>query len=194
MSTTAKASSSRDAYDPSRKWGLLPAAGMAPGATKASAALGGGTTYVMPGLILSSERDKAVADVMGREKHEKKRRIAEKAAQEKELEKLIERDGRESTAARSILMARQAIAARQQQNQAGSSKGKGKAKAVPAAASSSDILATAVEATSDGKAAKRVFSASAIQRIGFDPTSRSSFGKRRPDDTKAVRLVVQVCF
>lgn len=184
MSTTAKKSTSRDDYDPARKWGLRPAAGIAPSATKTSASLGGGATYVMPGLVISANRDKAVGEVMGRERHEKKRRQAEKVAQEKELDKLIEMDGRQSTAARAVLMARQAMAAKQKPTVA-NPKGKGKA------APSPDILADALEATaSDAKLAnKRVFSATAIKRIGFDPSTRSTFGSgaRRRDDTRVVR-------
>lgn len=108
------------AYDPARKWGLLPASGLAPGATKTSASLGGGATYVMPGVVVSAQRDKLVSEVMGREKHAKNRRKAD----ERELEKLLANDGSQSTGARAVVMARQAIATQK----AASSKGKGKGK------------------------------------------------------------------
>lgn len=183
MATTLK-SSSRDAYDPSRKWGLLPAAGMAPGATRTSASLGGGTTYVMPGLVISAQRDKTVGEVMGRERHDKKRRQAEKAAQEKELEQLIERDGRQSSAARSVVMARRALLAKQDPER---SKGKGKKKAL----TETDILG-AVQDSSENKPSKRVFSATAIKQIGFDPSARLIPGERRRGDVRVVRPKVGI--
>lgn len=47
-SQAGSSSSSKD-FDSSRKWGLLPKAGAQPAATRTSMALGGGTTYVLPG-------------------------------------------------------------------------------------------------------------------------------------------------
>lgn len=177
MSTSAK-SSSRDTYDPTRKWGLLPAAGLNPAASKTSASLGGGTTYVMPGVVISSRRDKALSEVMGREKHDKKRRRAEKEAQERELAKLIEKDGGKTGGAKAVMMARQALCAKRVPSE---SKRKG------SAASNQDVLATVELKGSDSRTSKRVFSATTVKRIGFDPSAKSGSLERRCDNDRVVR-------
>lgn len=134
----ASSSSASKDYDPSRKWGLRPSnAAISSAATKTSATMGAGTTYVMPGMVISSVRDKAVGDVMGRERAEKSKREAEK----KVLEKLLDNGGadeRSLGAARAVLIARDAIAA-----QRTDAKGKGKAKEE---STSSSALAVALDA------------------------------------------------
>jgi minichromosome maintenance protein 10 len=171
MSTSAKASP-RDGYDPSRKWGLLPAAGMNPAASKTSASLGGGTTYVMPGVVVSSQRDKTLSEVMGREKHDRKRRQAEKVTQERELAKLIEKDGGKTGGAKAVAMARQALDAKRSLEP----KSKG------------NVTANEVESKgSDSKTYRRVFSAVAVKRIGFDPSAKSSSSERRHYNDRVVR-------
>ncbi|KAF8310788.1 hypothetical protein DL93DRAFT_2084167 [Clavulina sp. PMI_390] len=125
---SSTSSASKD-YDPSRKWGLLPSnASISSAASKTSATLGGGTTYVMPGMVISSVRDKAVSEVMGRERAEKTKREAERKA----LERLLESGGadeRSMGAARAVLTARDAVAAlRADAKGSGKDKGKGKEK------------------------------------------------------------------
>jgi len=172
MSTSAKPSP-RDGYDPSRKWGLLPAAGMNPAASKTSASLGGGTTYVMPGVVVSSQRDKTLSEVMGRERHDRKRRQAEKETQERELAKLIEKDGGKTGGAKAVAMARQALAAKRSPL---GPKSKG------------NVTANEVESKgSDSKTYRRVFSAMAVKRIGFDPSAKSGSSERRHYNDRVVR-------
>jgi minichromosome maintenance protein 10 len=178
MSTVAK-SSTRDAYDPSRKWGLLPVAGLNPAASKTSASLGGGTTYVTPGVVISSQRDKALSEVMGRERHDRKRRQTEKEAQERELARLLEKDGGKTGGAKAVTMARQALAAKRTPVE---SKRKGMV------TTSEDILAAIELKGSDSRSSRRVFSATAVKRIGFDPSAKPGSSERRHDNDRVVRI------
>lgn len=157
------------AYDPTRKWGLLPASGLAPGATRTSTALGGGATYVMPGVVVSAQRDKLLSEVMGREKHAKSKRKAD----ERELEKLLANDGSQSTGARAVVMARQAIATQH----AASSKGKAKGKLT-----ASEIAATINPASS--KSSKSRSMSDQMKKMG------KASGDSQADEVKLVSIVL----
>lgn len=147
---------------------------MDPAASKTSASLGGGTTYVMPGVVVSSQRDKTLSEVMGRERHDRKRRQAEKETQEKELAKLIEKDGGKTGGAKAVAMARQALAAKRS----------------PLEPKSKGNVTNEVESKgSDSKTYRRVFSAMAVKRIGFDPSAKSGSSERRHYNDRVVRTL-----
>ncbi|KAF9502985.1 hypothetical protein BS47DRAFT_1356532 [Hydnum rufescens UP504] len=104
---------------------------------------------------------------MGREKHERKKRKREAEVQELELQKLLEKDGGNSEGAKTLAKAREAILG----------------KLVKPGPKDRDDVAS----SEDSRPRKRVFSATDIQRIGFDPTAKQ--GKRLRDDEKTVQVL-----
>ncbi|KAF9519438.1 hypothetical protein BS47DRAFT_1379415 [Hydnum rufescens UP504] len=94
---------------------------------------------------------------MGCEKHERKKRKREAEVQELELQKLLEKDGGNSEGAKTLAKAREAILG----------------KPVKPGPKDRD---NDVASSEDSQPRKRVFSATDIQRIGFDPTAKQ--GKR----------------
>jgi len=133
----------------------------------------------MPGVIISSQRDKVLSDIMGREKHDRKRRQAEKEAQERELAKLIEKDGGKTIGAKAVAMARQALAAKQ--TPLGPKKS--------TSAKKGDALASIEPKGSDSRPRKQVFSATAVKRIGFNPSARPVSSDRHHDSDRVNQIL-----
>ncbi|KAF9504145.1 hypothetical protein BS47DRAFT_1369002 [Hydnum rufescens UP504] len=109
-----------------------------------------------------------VGEAMGREKHERKKRKREAEVQELELQKLLEKDGGNSEGAKTLAKAREAILG----------------KLVKPGPKDRD---NDVASSEDSRPRKRVFSATDIQRIRFDPTAKQ--GKRLRDDEKTVQVL-----
>ena len=169
MTTSLRTASAPNA---AKKWGLLPRAGLNPSATKVSASMGGGETYVLPGQVIPSSSSSRrgpeyVGEAIGREKHERKKRKRELEAQELELQRLLEKDGGKSEGAKVLAKAREAIRGKPVKS---TTKDKNK----EGASGDNSLPRT------------RVFSATAIQRIGFDPTAKR--GERPRDDEKIVSI------
>jgi minichromosome maintenance protein 10 len=170
MTSSPRTSSAPNA---AKKWGLLPRAGLNPSATKVSASMGGGETYVLPGQVIASSSSSRsgpeyVGEAIGREKHERKKRKRELEAQELELQRLLEKDGGKSEGAKVLAKAREAIRGKPVKSTTTKDKDKEGA--------SGDVSLPR----------RRVFSATAIQRIGFDPTAKR--GERPRDDDKIVSI------
>lgn len=149
-----------DTYDPSRKWGLLPKAGVSSSGTRTSSSLGGGATYVLPGHVIASGRSSGpeyVNEIMGRHKDERRKRIREQAAQDADLKKFLGKDGGQSEGAKALSKAREAIG---KDGLTGESKDKKQKGGTDGTDPPSKVPS------------KRAFSATAIQRIGFDPTAK----------------------
>lgn len=133
---------------------------------------------MMPGVVISSQRDKALSEVMGREKHDRRRKQIEKEAQERELTKLIHQDGGKTSGAKAVAMARQALAVKRAPAEL-----KRKGTTV-----NDDILAAIESKGSSSIPARRVFSATAVKRIGFDPSAKLDSSERRHDNDRVVRI------
>ncbi|WVF70401.1 hypothetical protein IAT40_005191 [Kwoniella sp. CBS 6097] len=158
-------------FDPRTKTGLLPAAG-AQSAPKGLDNGGGGATYVVRGGAVntgSASRgglkgfgNEFLSEKLGRSRAGKRKRQLEEQEAEKALERLLERDGGlggGSTGGKYLALLEKEKA----KEPGGSSSGK------------STMPPSQIDR-------KRPFSASAIKRIGFDPTARS--GQRDGEDVQ----------
>lgn len=150
-------------FDPTRKWGLLPAATSNHGPASISSS-GKGTTYVMPGRVISMSTSAHIGETIGREKAERERRRREEDATEDALATLLARDAN-SFGAKAVQSVRKSQS---------SQKGKEKEKETESG-------------DDQEKLAKSRYSAQMLRRIGFDPTMkagdtvaiRTELGKRR---------------
>jgi len=144
----------KQTFDPLRKHGLLPSSG------SQLTPWGAGATYIVGGYVLDTTTkhdpsDRYTFEHMGREKEERrKRQIEGEQADKRLLEHLIGHETLPTTGARALRMAREQLVA-------------GKNKTVEIG-----------ESTVEGKARKSAFSASALQRIGFDPTLKGRVEKK----------------
>lgn len=148
----------KPSFDPLRKHGLLPSSG------SQLAPRDAGATYIVGGYVLDTTTkhdpsDRYIHEHMGREKEERrKRQIEGKQADKSLLEHLIGQETHLTTGAQALRMAREQLVAGK--NNEGDTKG------------------SAVKETTR----KPAFSASALQRIGFDPTLKHGMGKKPKQD------------
>lgn len=177
---------SKKDYDPGKKWGLTPTA-LAPStvATRASTSLGGGTTYVLSGHVVSHTGKQGAPEytheVLGRSRSEKLKRKRDAAEEEKVLNALLGRDGGKTDGAKALEKARTAIEEMKRP------KGKGKEKEKEAAKGN--------EATSEGGPKKVGYTVSTLRAIGFDPTAKGQTKLGEEDAAKRVRKsILHSCY
>jgi hypothetical protein len=141
-------------FDPLRKHGLLPSSG------SQLAPRDAGATYIVDGYVLDTmtkhdPSDRYIHEHMGREKEERrKRQIEEKQADKRLLEHLIGQETHLTAGTKALRMAREQLVA-----------GKNKTGEVE-------------ESIVKEKPRRSAFSASALQRIGFDPTLKGGVEKK----------------
>ncbi|KAF8583408.1 hypothetical protein K439DRAFT_1412151 [Ramaria rubella] len=143
MTTTAHIR--KPAFDPERKWGLLPAdGGSRSGAESAS-------TYVIPGHVISGSGPEYVGEKIGRGREEKAKRRREEKETDAMLNRLLGRDGGgagdRNAAAGAVRRAREVMKSLKGEKTRAKDKGK--------------------------ECRKSAYSAEAIKRLGFDPVSKS---------------------
>ena len=147
MSTTPHARKS--AFDPDKKWGLLPSADT--GSTTTSE---GGSTYVIPGHVISASGPEYVGEKIGRGREEKAIRRREEKKTEEILSRLLGRDGGgdgdRNAAAGAVRKAREVMKALK-----------------------GDTDATLqVKKRKEQGWKKSAYSAEAIKKLGFDPIAK----------------------
>jgi hypothetical protein len=152
-------------FDPLRKHGLLPSSG------SQLAPRDAGATYIVDGYVLDTTTkhdpsDRYIHEHMGREKEERrKRKIEGKQADKSLLEHLIGQETQLTAGAQALRMAQEQLVAGK------SNKGGTEGSAVKE------------------KTRKSAFSASALQRIGFDPTLKHGLKKQsRQDPQRSVSI------
>jgi minichromosome maintenance protein 10 len=143
LGTSAARTPKTAAFDPERKWGLLPANGS--NSTAGPSRSGGGATYIISGRVISN-RPEYVNEKLGRSRAERQKRKREEEAGEAVLDKLLSRDGGRTVGAIAIEKAREA-----RKGNTGPSK---------EAAGTKDVR-------------KAAYPAEALKRIGFDPTLKA---------------------
>ncbi len=144
-------------FDPNRKWGLLPKPGKSSRATKVSSSLGGGTTYILPGDVVSFDSGAQRCNVIGRSMGHSRRtkdQGPKDSQQEVEMARLMQRDGGQSHGMKTLMKARKT-----------STQWEGSAKMQPKILTNKSVDATIIKQDTI-----RPFSTSAIRRIGFDPS------------------------
>ncbi|KAI0052401.1 hypothetical protein FA95DRAFT_1601776 [Auriscalpium vulgare] len=165
----------KPAYDPQRKWGLVPE-------NKPQLSADGGSTYVVAGHVVSGSTSKSLftSENIGREAQARAQRKKGAKDADRAVQKLLERD-REGM--RAVEKAREyalemRMKARGKEGTA--KKGKGKAQT----GSDSDQDRAPSTAARAGHASKNAYSAEVIKRIGFDPTIKP--GHQRQEDSSDV--------
>lgn len=170
-------------YDPTKKWGLTPSS-LEPSsvASRTSASLGGGTTYVLSGHVVSHTnatigKREYVHEVLGRGRSEKLKRKRDAAADEEVLQALLGRDGGKTDGAKALEKARNAIEEMKKPKIKGKDKGKEKE----------------VEKSEEKK--KVGYTVSTLRAIGFDPTARGGLQTKlgEEDAAKRVHLISLGC-
>ena len=156
--SAAKRGKRREAeYDPDKQWGLLPA----------GSSIGGGSTYVLSGhVISSSQADIFVGERMGREAQARAQRKATGQEVDRVLKQLMEKD---QEGMRSVLRAREA----------GGAKVKERKKA-----KDNESIAEDVQLRK-----RQGYSTSIIKGIGFDPASTSFVGAKKTENCVAIDKV-----
>jgi hypothetical protein len=156
-------------FDPLRKHGLLPSSG------SQLAPRDAGATYIVGGYVLDTTTkydpsDRYIHEHMGREKEERrKRQIEGKQADKHLLEHFMGQETSLTTGAKVLRMA-------QEQLVAGKNKTGGKE-----------------EGSMKEKTRKSAFSASALQRIGFDPTLKSGTEKMPKQEAQRKVSISGLC-
>jgi hypothetical protein len=141
-------------FDPLRKHGLLPSSG------SQLAPRDAGATYIVGGCVLDTTTkydpsDRYINEHMGREKEERtKRQIEGKQADKRLLEHFMGQESCATTGAKALRMAQEQLVA-----------GKNNPK-------------ESEERMVKEKPTRSAFSASALQRIGFDPTLKGGVEKK----------------
>ena len=144
----------KPAFDPLQKRGLLPSSG------SELAPQDAGATYIVGGYVLDTTTkhdpsDRYISEHMGREKEaRRKRQIEGKEADKRLLEHLMGQETSLTTGAQALRMAQKQLVA-----------GKNK-------------TGERDEGVVKEKTKKSAFSASALQRIGFDPTVKGGVEKK----------------
>ncbi|KIJ47326.1 hypothetical protein M422DRAFT_45867 [Sphaerobolus stellatus SS14] len=166
MSTSNKAR--KPAFDPDRKWGLLPDESKVGGGSGS----GEGTTYVISGHVISSSRPEYVEEKIGRGRAERLKRRREEEETEKMLNTVLGRDGdgvNPNSAAGAVRKAREVM--KMLKGEKADKKG-----------SSSD-------SAKEAGPAKKGYSAEAIKRIGFDPMAKSGRDEKTADTQRKLELL-----
>ncbi|KAF8485480.1 hypothetical protein JB92DRAFT_2836875 [Gautieria morchelliformis] len=129
----------KPAFDPDKKWGLLPSADTASSAE--------GSTYVIPGHVISASGPEYVSEKIGRGREEKAKRRRDEKKTDEMLHRLLGRDGggdgNRNAAAGAVRKAREVMKTLKGDKDAMKKKGK--------------------------DSTKIAYSAETIKRLGFDP-------------------------
>ncbi|KAH7335529.1 hypothetical protein B0J17DRAFT_670528 [Rhizoctonia solani] len=159
--------SGKAAYDPSRKWGLTPSVGQQnASASYESAKLGGGATYIVNGRVFSGHDTGFNADTT------RLKRLNKRKQEEMALEEVIRRDGGKTPAARILKMGAAHLKS---------------LKSGDASTSANDGPDEQLGTVEEG--AKKVYSATLVKSIGFDPSRRSS-NNGKPKEGEGMRQLV----
>lgn len=132
-------------YDPSRKHGLIPVGAQAVPSNARGLSGDTGAMYIVGTQVVRPTKgggDEFVSEHIGRERQEKSKRKKEREEEEEILNQLLTRDGGLSSGAKALAQAR---------------------------ASSSGVKQPPLKINE--KSTRTAFSAEALKRIGFDPTS-----------------------
>jgi minichromosome maintenance protein 10 len=165
----------KGSYDPQRKWGLSPADGSA---APSSAAIEGATYVVEGHIVAGGKRDLFLNETVGREAQARAARLAGSRDADMALKKLLARD---KEGMKAVQVARRfAKTARAKQIADGHEKRKDKGD-VDECGSEEEGESDDDELSND-KPTKNAYSAQVIKRLGFDPTLKSSRGRRADDD------------
>ncbi|KAF8602193.1 hypothetical protein BDV93DRAFT_509439 [Ceratobasidium sp. AG-I] len=158
----------KPAFDPSRKWGLLPSAGQQNAAVSSeSAKLGGGATYIVDGRVLSGAGSGGPDADTTRLKGLRKKKEEERA-----LEEVIKRDGGKTAAAKVLRLGAAHLKARiggAGEDASGKSDGE----------EEMDVV---------NEAPKKAYSAALVKSIGYDPSKRSGNAGRPKEGDGARQL------
>jgi minichromosome maintenance protein 10 len=148
-------------FDPERKWGLLPSAD-----AKATTGVEGGSTYVIPGHVISASGPEYVSEKIGRGREEKAKRRREEKETEEMLGRLLGREGGgqgdRNAAAGAVRKAREVMQTLKGGKPAVKRQGQ--------------------------ECRKSAYSAEAIKRLGFDPISRG--GRESGEGEKQRKVTV----
>ena len=146
-------------FDPSRKWGLMPRAGVSSEGTKTSSSLGGGTTYILPGRVISFDSGAQKRNLVGSmdsSRRAKGQGLVDRE-QEAEIARLMEKDGGQSHGMKTLIQARKSSTQREN----------------PAKMQPKTLAHNSVDVTATQQATVHPFSTSTIRRMGFDPSRTS---------------------
>lgn len=194
-------------YDPQRKWGLSPADGSGiPPSSGSAAAADGGATYVVAGhIVAGGRRDLFLNENVGREAQARAARQASSRDTDVALKRLLARD---KEGMKAVQAARRFAKkkAREGDNNKLIVVADGKAERLgKEEVSDGERIDEECESGDDGDdddglmsadrpaKAKNAYSAQVIKELGFDPTLKSSRGRRnRGDDSGG--LYSKVCF
>ncbi|KAI0321313.1 hypothetical protein OF83DRAFT_1081034 [Amylostereum chailletii] len=168
MSTSAP-KRKKPAYDPLRKWGLVPE-------SKSSTLSGdaGGATYVVSGHVVNDTRALYVGENIGREAQARAQRAGVK--QDDALKVLLARD---KEGMRAVEKARE-YAAMMKTKAGEKGNKKGKAKEVPRGDDDEEETQAESASTTALPPTKSAYTAEVIKKLGFDPTIRP--GHKRESD------------
>jgi len=142
---TAKPGRKSDGYDPSRKQGLIPIGAQAVPSSSQNLSGDTGAMYIVGTQVVRPSKgggEEFVSENIGRERQEKSKRRRERDEEEERLNQLLTRDGGLSSGAKALAQVRATT---------GGSKQLGP--------------------RTNEKSTRAAFSAEALKRIGFDPTS-----------------------
>jgi hypothetical protein len=160
---TAKPGRKSDGYDPSRKQGLIPVGAQALPPDSRNLSGDTGAMYIVGTQVVRPSKgggEEYVSENIGRERQEKSKRRRERDEEEDRLNQLLTRDGGLSSGAKALAQVRATT---------GSAKQLG--------------LRT------NEKSTRAAFSAEALKRIGFDPTSSKQIASD-VDVKRKVRVVI----
>jgi hypothetical protein len=160
---TAKAGRKSDGYDPSRKRGLIPVGAQAVPSNSQNLSGDTGAMYIVGTQVVRPSKgagEEYVSENIGRERQEKSRRQRERGEEEERLNQLLTRDGGLSSGAKALAQVRAATGGVKQQG-----------------------LGT------NEKSTRAAFSAEALKRIGFDPTSSKQIASD-VDVKRKVRVIM----
>jgi minichromosome maintenance protein 10 len=158
-------------YDPQRKWGLAPADGSAAPSSAIE-----GATYVVEGhIVAGGKRDLFINETIGREAQARAARLAGSRDADMVLKKLLACDKEGMKAVQEARRFAKTARAKRIAD------GHEKRKEGDVGECGSEEECESDEPSSD-KPTKNAYSAQVIKRLGFDPTLKSSRGRRADDD------------
>ncbi|KAI0248406.1 hypothetical protein BJV78DRAFT_1236417 [Lactifluus subvellereus] len=183
MSVGSGSQKRKAAYDPQRKWGLSPADGSAAPSSAVE-----GATYVVAGHIVAAERrDLFLNETVGREAQARAARQASSRDTDRALKRLLARDkGGMKAVQEARRFAKRERAKRIADGKPLGSEGLPRNEKRREGDVGDSDGGSEEECESDGpstdKPTKNAYSAQVIKRLGFDPTLKSSRGRRGDDD------------
>ncbi|KAI0287870.1 hypothetical protein BC826DRAFT_1108132 [Russula brevipes] len=195
MGAASSSQKRKAAYDPQRKWGLAPADGSVAPSSEVD-----GATYVVAGhVVATGKRDLFLSEHVGREAQARAARRASTRDTDVALKRLLARD---KEGMKAVQEARKfARKAREKQIASGKGKQSGKKKREEQEQEEGDDDDDdgsddgfdeepegddgALDNNNNNRPAKNAYySAEVIKDLGFDPTLKSSRGRRRKDDSR----------